>query len=119
MGDFYALPRLIKSTKVLPQNILSIVSDYSGTDSIEQIINNIDLFEPDKLYEIVYYSDNVYDLVIYFKNKYTGVDKTSCTSFTLYNFSVPYKQHILHFTGQYLIDDLATGLLLFMMIKDE
>jgi hypothetical protein len=127
MDDLCALPRLIKSTKSLPPNLLDIVSDYSGTDSTEQIIDNINLFEPDKVYEIVYYSNNFYDLMDCLYDKNPQHFNTFCCGPATFNtelmiqcgFTFPYKQYILHVTGQQHIHTFATDPILSMILKIE
>jgi hypothetical protein len=127
MDDLYALPRLIKSTKSLPPNLLDIVSDYSGADSIEKIINNIDLFELNKVYEIVYYSNNFFDLLDYLHDKDPKYfNKYFCGPLICEKrlmiecgFHHPYKQYILHVTGQRQRDTFATDPIISMWIKKK
>jgi uncharacterized protein YbgA (DUF1722 family) len=113
----------LMETKVLPPELLDIVSDYSGTDSVEKILSIVDLFEFDKVYEIMFYSNNAYKILSYLNSinnppTYTSiVQKYKNIKMSTFAFSVQYKQNTLHVNGYENRHTNKTDCIIYISIK--
>jgi hypothetical protein len=67
---------MVTNLNILPHCLLKIVSDYCGTDSLDKVLELVKSFEINKVYEVVYYSNDNYDILNHLNMKY----KTNVTS---------------------------------------
>jgi hypothetical protein len=59
----YAMSTIVTNLIILPHCLLKIVSDYYDTDSPDKVLELVKSFEINKVYEVVYYSNDNYDIL--------------------------------------------------------
>jgi hypothetical protein len=120
----YALSNIIKNILSLvftETHLLTIISEYSGTDSCSNIMNATDLFELNKEYDIFHYTTDSHELLHYLNKKYNSSvcsdsHVSNGCSICVYSFNI--KRGLLSVYSKEITYEYEVGNTLIMKIVD-